>query len=211
MGLVICPTCRAPRDPAGILCAECGTNLTGAPPADDDWPAREAEQAQPQEAGGSLAAPAEPAEPAEPALPACPHCGAEVPDPDNLVCVSCLRPLSKRPSRQARLRLRLPAGERVLLPGDDLVLGRDPAVSPIAAGIADYDNVSRRHATIGLDADGRAWVRDEDSTNGTWRNGTPVPPGTRIPLTDGDVVQLAADLKVPLTLEREIEREGSQQ
>jgi FHA domain/Double zinc ribbon len=208
MGLVICPTCQEPRDPAGILCQECGTNLTGAPPADDDWSPPEAEQAQPQDAGES---PAETAETAETALPACPHCGAEVPDPDNLVCVSCLRPLSKNPSAQVRLRLRLPAGERVLFPGDDLVLGRDPAVSPVAAGIADYDNVSRRHATIGLDSDGRAWVRDEGSTNGTWRNGAPVLPGARIPLADGDVLQLAADLKVPLTLERGTEREGSQQ
>jgi FHA domain/Double zinc ribbon len=208
MGLVICPTCQAPRDPAGILCEECGTNLTGAPPAGDDWSPPEAEHAQPHDAGGS---PDEADEAAEAALPACPHCGAEVPDLDNLVCVSCLRPLSDQPPARVRLRLRLPAGERVLRPGDDLVIGRDPAVSPVAAGIADYDNVSRRHATVSLDSDGRAWVRDDDSTNGTWRNGAPVPPGARIPLADGDVLQLAANLKVPLTLERGLEREGSQQ
>ncbi|WP_157248228.1 FHA domain-containing protein [Nonomuraea typhae] len=71
-------------------------------------------------------------------------------------------------------------------------LGRDPAWSPFGAALAAHGNVSRKHATLGLDADGQAWIDPEPTPNGTFLNGAELPPGTRHPLSEGDTVRLAA-------------------
>lgn len=123
------------------------------------------------------------------APPVCPHCGEEVPDPDNRVCVGCHRSLGA----VEPLRLCFPAGAVTIAPTDVIRLGRDPASSPVAALFADRGNVSRLHATVGIDDNG-AWVRDERSLNGTFVNDVPVPPGTRIGLAHGDTLRLAADV-----------------
>lgn len=53
-----------------------------------------------------------------------------------------------------------------------LVLGRDPE----AVNLLSHDpSVSRRHAEVFMDQ-GRAFIRDMGSSNGTWVNGTPVGP-----------------------------------
>jgi FHA domain/Double zinc ribbon len=192
MGLVMCAICQEPRDPAGILCPDCGTNLTGAAPVPDDW----------EPPYGGVERPAEPAPAAEPAQ-SCPHCGAEVPDPANIVCLVCLRPIAAQPAGgSAALRLVFPAGERRIAAGSELLLGRLPQDSPAADLLAAFDNVSRRHATVGLEHDGRhAWVRDEHSTNGTFVNGVRITAGRKAPLTGGDVLRLAADLSLQVRLD----------
>jgi pSer/pThr/pTyr-binding forkhead associated (FHA) protein len=83
-----------------------------------------------------------------------------------------------------------------------LLLGRDPAESLVAAAFANFENVSRRHATVMVDDSGRASIRDEDSTNGTFVNGDRVLPGIAVRLTDGDIVRLGADVSAEVNLPR---------
>jgi len=98
------------------------------------------------------------------------------------------------------LRLSFPAGNVDVPAGTSLVLGRDPGESLVAAAFANYENVSRRHATITVTDAGQATIRDEYSTNGTFVNGDRVLPGTEVRITDGDRVRLAADVTAEVSL-----------
>jgi pSer/pThr/pTyr-binding forkhead associated (FHA) protein len=120
----------------------------------------------------------------------CPHCETVITDPHATVCAQCLRPLRPPPI----LRLAFPTGELKIPVGQRLVLGRDAGQSPVAATFTQFDNVSRRHATISLDPAGQPRVRDEGSTNGTYVNGERIPPGVDVPLREGDSLRLAADV-----------------
>ncbi|MGH3796886.1 MAG: FHA domain-containing protein [Pseudonocardiaceae bacterium] len=182
MAGLTCVYCRAENEPGEQLCRACFRKL---PPEPTVLP--------------PVAGPVVPSTPAvEPSVysappaetPAtCPHCGEDVPDPRNRVCVECHRPLA--PAEP--LRLSFSGGEVTVDPAQTVQLGRDPASSPVATVFADRGNISRLHATVGVD-EGGAWVRDERSLNGTYVNDVPVPPGTRIDLSDGDTLRLAADV-----------------
>ncbi|MFI1657349.1 FHA domain-containing protein [Streptomyces sp. NPDC020472] len=208
MAQLICSICDLAAEEDDLVCRGCSGNLSrpvvarhplpgaGAPgPVDEGDPAGEE-----QEEGPLV----------------CPHCGAPVPVPTNQVCVACQRLLGEaRPSRAAAvdaratrrdlpaavLRIRFGAVERTVAPGGTLLLGRDPAARTTRGLLARHDNVSRRHATVGLEPDGTAWVRDEHSTNGTFVNGGPVGAGVRTPLRDGDVLRLAADCTLVVALD----------
>jgi len=78
--------------------------------------------------------------------------------------------------------------------GDDVLLGRDAVLSGHAGFLRRFDDVSRRHATLRLDAEGRAFIRDEYSTNWTVRNGSRLVPGAECRLRDGDRIRLGAVL-----------------
>src|SRR6266699_813291 len=78
--------------------------------------------------------------------------------------------------------------------------GRDPGESLVAAAFFQYENVSRRHATVAVSDAGEATIRDEQSTNGTFINGDRVLPGTEARLRDGDRVRLAADVTAEVSL-----------
>lgn len=155
----------------------------------------------------------------------CPSCGAEVKSGD-LICFTCGANLPSRPGADdtpaantvmqeylqpharpsistAVLRLAFPTGNVEVPAGTTLVLGRDPAESLVAAAFADYDNVSRRHATVAVDDNGHASIRDEHSTNGTFVNGDRILPGVAVRLADGDVVRLAADVSAAVMLPRQ--------
>jgi len=157
----------------------------------------------------------------------CPNCAARV-KPDDLICFTCganlprmrardddapaastvmqeyLRPQDRAKSiSPAVLRLSFPAGNVDVPAGTTLLLGRDPAESLVAAAFADFENVSRRHATIMMDDSGHASIRDEDSTNGTFVNGDRVLPGISVRLADGDIVRLAADVSAEVMLPRQ--------
>jgi FHA domain-containing protein len=96
---------------------------------------------------------------------------------------------SRRPTRSLALEF-ADGGARVLVePGSRELLGRHPALSKVADRLID-DTVSRRHATIGVDPDGRAWIRDEFATNGTSVGGAELDAGAEMPLKDGDRVRL---------------------
>ncbi len=157
----------------------------------------------------------------------CPNCAANV-KPDDLICFTCganlprsrradddvpapttvmqeyLKP-QERPGAisPAVLRLAFPTGNVEVPAGTTLLLGRDPAESLVAAAFADYENVSRRHATVAMDDLGHASIRDENSTNGTFVNGDRVLPGIAVRLADGDVVRLAADVSAEVVLPRQ--------
>lgn len=156
----------------------------------------------------------------------CPNCAAEV-KAEDLICFTCganlprasrdddtpaastvmqefLRPEQRRgPISAAVLRLSFPTGNVEVPAGTTLLLGRDPAESLVAAAFANYENVSRRHATVAVDDFGHASIRDENSTNGTFVNGDRVLPGVSVRLADGDVVRLAADVSAEVVLPRQ--------
>ena len=132
--------------------------------------------------------------------PFCPHCGAEIPDVGNPVCVQCLRPLHDQGGggggpQQVNVVVTFSSGDLQVQPGQELVLGRDPVHSPVASTFSRFDNVSRRHATLGIDNGGQPWIRDERSTNGTFVNDRRLQPGEQTSLRDGDSVRLAADAR----------------
>ncbi len=139
--------------------------------------------------------------------PFCPHCGAEIPDVGNPVCVQCLRPLHDKGGggggqQPVNMYVQFSSGELQVTPGQELVLGRDPVHSPVAGTFSRFDNVSRRHATLGFDGGGQAWVRDERSTNGTFVNDRRLQPGEQTALRDGDSIRLAADARGQIRLGR---------
>ncbi|MFF9013840.1 FHA domain-containing protein [Streptomyces sp. NPDC014870] len=195
MAQLSCATCGLAAEDDDLVCRGCSGNLSRPVVARHTGAAR---------ADG-------PAE--EPML--CPHCGAPVPVPTNQVCVACQRLLREAGggtgagARAARhdvpgtlLRIRFGAVERTVTPGSTLLLGRDPAAPTTRPLLRRYDNVSRRHATVGLEPDGTAWVRDEHSTNGTFVNDSPASAGERTPLRDGDVLRLASDCVLGISLDR---------
>ena len=156
----------------------------------------------------------------------CPVCAAEVKRED-LICFTCgsnlprgrpdedppapttvMQEYLRREERTASisftvLRLAFPTGNVEVPAGTSLLLGRDPAESLVAAAFSRYENVSRRHATVTVDDAGRATIRDENSTNGTYVNGDRVLPGIAVRLADGDTVRLGADVTADVLLPRQ--------
>jgi pSer/pThr/pTyr-binding forkhead associated (FHA) protein len=156
----------------------------------------------------------------------CPACAAEV-KPEDLICFTCGANLPRRrpdedpPARDTVmqeyvrhdsrtgpisgtvLRLAFDTGNVEVPAGTSVLLGRDPAESLVAAAFAQFDNVSRRHATVTVDDAGHATIRDEHSTNGTYVNGDRVLPGTAVRLADGDTVRLGADVTADVLLPRQ--------
>ncbi|WP_164875149.1 FHA domain-containing protein [Streptomyces sp. SS] len=114
---------------------------------------------------------------------------------------------TRRDAVGAVLRIRLDKEEFAVASGNTLLLGRDASAYRTGELLERYDNVSRRHATVGVEADGTAWVRDEHSTNGTFVNAAPLRPGVRAPLRDGDTLRLAADCTLDVVLEGRTDRD----
>ena len=116
----------------------------------------------------------------------CWHCDTPIPDPAAKRCVQCAKPLI-----QLALMIEFTSGHVKVATGEQTLLGRGADESPHAQLFAAYTNVSRLHATIGMERGG-AWIRDEESTNGTFVNDVPIPELERHPLADGDQVRLGA-------------------
>ncbi|WP_433527001.1 FHA domain-containing protein [Nocardia pseudovaccinii] len=79
-----------------------------------------------------------------------------------------------------------------LEPGHPVVVGTDEN-SPFAPQLQGVSGVDARHATLGLDHDGRLWIRDHEGSGGVWVNGDRVAPNQKITLTEGDNVRLGPD------------------
>jgi hypothetical protein len=186
---VKCPSCGAEVQPEDLVCVTCGANLTRAHPGDSDRPSPPTimhERIRLEDVRS--VAPPGPVE-------TCPSCGAPVTDPQSGVCARCGRPLRHPPTVTSLvvLRLAFATGNVDIPAGTSLLLGRDPEESLVAAAFARFEDVSRRHATVTVHDTGRATVRDEYSTNGTFVRGDRVLPGTDVALADGDTLRLAAE------------------
>ena len=166
MAILTCPNCAVRVQPEDLICFRCGANLPRSASAEEDLPTPTVSQKY-------LSADYQ---------QACPHCGARVPDRSDLWCLECRAPLPGTGQRRISpvvLRIAFPTGNVEIPAGTSLLLGRDPAQSLVAAAFAHFDNVSRRHATVTVDDSGRATIRDEGSTNGTFVNDDRAIPGLR--------------------------------
>jgi hypothetical protein len=195
MATLTCPACTAAVQQDDLICFTCGANLPRDRPANE--PATPPTVMQ-QYLGRDGAA-------ASPVPAACPHCGSVLRESSSMFCLVCGQPLppSTGVISPVVLRLSFPAGNVEVPAGTSLVLGRDPEESLVAAAFADYDNVSRRHATVTVSDSGNATIRDERSTNGTFVNGDRVLPGTEARLANGDRVRLAGDVTAEVSLPRQ--------
>jgi hypothetical protein len=196
MATLTCPACTAEVQQDDLICFTCGANLPRDRPLNEpDTPPTVMQEYLRRD--GAAAAPEGPS--------ACPHCGAAIREPSSVLCAVCGQTLPQPAGviSPVVLRLSFPTGNVEVPAGTSLVLGRDPEESLVAAAFADYDNVSRRHATVTVSDAGRATIRDERSTNGTFVNGDRVLPGTEARLADGDSVRLAGDVTAEVSLPRQ--------
>ena len=188
MASLSCPDCGVKVQPEDLICFRCGANLPHASNSDEDLLTPTISQ--------RFIAPGDPAA-------SCPRCGTPVSDAANVVCTTCGEPLPTGRRRRISpvvMRITFPTGNVDIPAGTSVLLGRDPAESLVAAAFAEFDNVSRRHATVLVDDSGHASIRDENSTNGTFVNDDRVLPGAEVRLVDGDRVRLAADVTGDVSL-----------
>ena len=193
MATLTCPGCAAAVQQDDLICFTCGANLPRQSVADETTTPPTVMQEYLRRDGAT----------ASPLAPAtCPPCGSAIPDRSMLSCPVCGRtlPRSSGPISPVVLRLSFPTGNVDVPAGTSLVLGRDPGESLVAAAFIQYENVSRRHATVTVSDAGEATIRDDQSTNGTFVNGDRVLPGTEARLKDGDRVRLGADVTAEVSL-----------
>ena len=94
---------------------------------------------------------------------------------------------------EAAVELVFPWGVEPLPAGQVLAIGRED--SPLARNLAQYPNVSRRHAELAATA-GSVTVTDLGSANGTFVNDRRIEPRSGVAAQAGDRVRLAADLVI---------------
>lgn len=173
-----CWRCSTPLPPTGRVCPRCGADQQRRPdsaptPAESVTEAAEAHRP-------SAAAP-------ERSCPAA-DCGQSLRSDDS----NC--PYCGRAASATLLQLVSPNGRRLrLVEDEDVEVGRDPAHSPLAADLAAFPNVSRRHMVITARSGG-AVVIDVGSSNGTYINDeiAPLPQHTERSIAPGDTIRLAA-------------------
>src|ERR1700752_4516713 len=187
MAILTSPNGGSGVHPEDLICFRCGANLPHAPYPDDDIPSPTVSQQYIRR---------------DDSRPVSPTCGTPVQAPPDVVCMTCPqpRPGARRRSSLVVLRISFPTGNVDVPACTSVILGRDPAQSLVAAAFGQYDNVSRRHATVMVDDAGRAMIRDEGSTNGTFVNNERVHPGNEVRLVDGDQIRLAADVTGDVSL-----------
>ncbi|MGC5321164.1 FHA domain-containing protein [Micromonospora arida] len=182
-----CPHCHHVQQGTEWYCPQHGVLLNApAPSADEeDLPAP----------GWASAPPAS----ADASPQVCGECGAAVVSRSNSRCTSCnssLRPapVVVRPRASTPIALELGSGARI---------GRCPRWSPHAAVVADFPNVSRRHATVHVDDRCRVWITPERTPNGTFVNGCEIPEQMAYQLKDGDEVGLAKEFRAVVRIRQE--------
>lgn len=103
----------------------------------------------------------------------CWNCGTAVAHPDN---TECLNPECRRSLTPPALVVRFPTGQVELGRGTRVELGR---LGPHSRVFRSYPNVSRHHAVIGTDPNGRAWIEPVPTPNGTFLDGVEIPASER--------------------------------
>lgn len=222
MATLICIGCETPVSPAEITCPGCGALvLGGANTRKVEAPAPLVQSAPSK--SPPLRTPSQQEPPHSTAVErACTHCGTPSADPAALVCVVCLHefaPTSPPTARHSQpdplnrtrrdvhvsvIVLETTAGSVSIAPAPRVVIGRSPE-SPANRLLADFDNVSRRHAEIRVDHNG-VWIADLGSTNGTYLDGKRLPADEPRPLTDGARLRLASNVETVIRLDPQEER-----
>ncbi|PRX17243.1 FHA domain-containing protein [Actinoplanes italicus] len=132
-------------------------------------------------------------EPEDTAL-SCWNCGTEVPHPSN---VECLEPACRRPLTPPALVIRFADGQVEVARGTRAELGRSGRYVGLFRA---YPNVSRRHAVVGADPDGRAWIEPVPTPNGTFLDGSELPASERTPLRSNTRVRFALHAEGTVTV-----------
>jgi len=171
----VCPTCGGENALNVIRCTQCGVSVAHISLTEAAPPA--------------LAASTE-----KTPVP-CAQCEALIP-PESAVCPYCGESLRM----EARLMIEWPWGEAAI--DRELIVGRDPDCSPLAAQLQQYGNLSRRHARLWPAAEG-LWIEDLGSTNGVFVNGKPLTPHQPLLLTESGQVRLAKDFVVQVRVGRD--------
>jgi pSer/pThr/pTyr-binding forkhead associated (FHA) protein len=73
-------------------------------------------------------------------------------------------------------------------------IGRSPDCGELAGRLEGYENVSRRHAVLWREGT-VLYLRDQDSTNGTFINDRPIPPREKTRVHEGDVLRFGGRLR----------------
>ena len=133
----------------------------------------------------------------------CKVCGAEN-LPNTLFCEECGGPLTTSGEAVLRLTSLTEGWEMEISMGDEVIIGRFDPESGFKPhlDLGDYKGVekgvSRRHARI-FCKDGKCYVEDLGSTNGTFINNRRLNPFVPEPLRNGDELRLGGEvLKITL-------------
>lgn len=133
----------------------------------------------------------------------CPTCGG--PASDGAVCDYCGMAVSRvtavgggtgAESTGPVTRLLGPWGV-VEIGSEPVLIGRLSSTPAIADALADVDIVSRKHAEIVV-RDGRTWLRDIGSANGTAVNEQRLTPHTPVVVHPGDTIRLGSSVRLEL-------------
>jgi hypothetical protein len=113
-------------------------------------------------------------------------------------CFDCGRAL---PAPALRVWVQWPWNQKTEIVGS-LFIGRvQPAPPELAARLeSQFDNVSRRHATLTLEAGGLC-VCDHGSANGTFLDGARLEPNKKVDIAPGATLRFASDLSVTFAWE----------
>jgi FHA domain len=124
----------------------------------------------------------------------CWRCGTRSP---NLANTDCLNPSCRRSLIPPILHIKFRDGEVELRAGQRAELGRNGSHGRLFRA---FSNVSRRHAVVGVDSDGRAWIEPIPTPNGTFVNGTEIYESVSRALASGDLVRFALQAEGTVTL-----------
>lgn len=124
----------------------------------------------------------------------CWRCGTPSPHPDNK---ACLRLDCRRSLVPPALHIRFQDGEVELRAGERAELGRRGSYERLFRG---FPNVSRRHAVVGVDGDGRVWIEPLLTPNGTFINGAEIPESIGKTLFSGDSIRFARNAEGAVTI-----------
>lgn len=214
MATVTCERCAAELPPSAAICPRC------------TYPRSRLSTSASQHRDSALAPPGparDVATGADPMPP--PGCLPQEPDsctheqspPGAIICTVCGAPIGLRRSQRVEpaepahsseaptdrphaAHLVFPWGDVLVTAGDPVFLGRE--VGPAVHALAAITSVSRRHCEVHLAPEGLR-VTDHQSTNGTFRNGTPLLPGVATAFTDGDELSLGRSLRCRIRIEME--------
>src|ERR1700746_2320296 len=136
MASLSCPDCGVRVQPEDLICFRCGANLPHAGGPDDDLLTPTISQ--------RFITPGDP-------MASCPRCGTPVSDAADVVCTTCGEPLPTGRRRRISpvvMRITFPTGNVDIPAGTSVLLGRDPAESLGAPGVAPFGHVSPRHRAV---------------------------------------------------------------